>query len=150
MTCCPDDKGSGNPTEAIVRGITEPPPSRSVVVQETIRSAWSTAKLSILDKSSGQVRSLDVARGQSKPLPGSGLTLSLDHVVPDFGMEGRTIISRSSKPENPAVQVRIKEGGQEIFKGWMFAKFPDAHPFEHARFAIRLAGLQADQRAPRY
>lgn len=148
MTCCPDEKGPSGPVEALVRGATSPAKARTVNVQDSVRVAWSTAKLSVVDKTSGQIRSLDLVRGQSRVIPDSGLTLSLDHVVPDFGMDDGSIVSRSVSPENPAVQVRIKEGGKEIFKGWMFAKFPDVHPFEHARYSIRLAQLQGTQRKP--
>jgi hypothetical protein len=33
------------------------------------------------------------------------------------------------------------EGGKEIFKGWLFVRFPEAHPFEHPKYALRLVEL---------
>jgi hypothetical protein len=48
------------------------------------------------------------------------------------------ITSESNRPENPATQLQVFEGGREIFHGWLFAKFPDIHPFAHDKYAVTL------------
>ena len=48
------------------------------------------------------------------------------------------ITSRSEKLNNPAAQVKITEGGKDVFKGWMFAKFPETHAFEHPKYGLKL------------
>ena len=45
--------------------------------------------------------------------------------VPDFVKEGNQIRSRSEEPNNPAAQVEAWKGEEQVFSGWIFAKFPD-------------------------
>ena len=48
------------------------------------------------------------------------------------------ITSKSDKLANPAAKASISDGKAECFNGWLFSMFPEAHPFEHPRYQIRL------------
>jgi hypothetical protein len=53
-------------------------------------------------------------------------------------MMGSNITSGSNDPVNPAVRVEIFEKGKSIFKGWLFAKMPEIHPFENDKYGLLL------------
>jgi hypothetical protein len=55
-------------------------------------------------------------------------------------MQGTTLTSQSNEPKNPAAQIRVSEGGKEIFKGWLFALYPTTHAFQHPRYGFTLKG----------
>lgn len=61
--------------------------------------------------------------------------------VPDFSMDGAggEVVSRSSQPNNPAIQVAVMSGGATNTR-WVFARFPDfgAHGGEPGASPLRL------------
>jgi len=71
-------------------------------------------------------------------VPGSNLKITVGEFLPDFKMEGLNITSLSNDPNNPAVNVKVFEGDKEVFKGWLYSKFPAIHPFEHPTYALLL------------
>jgi hypothetical protein len=36
------------------------------------------------------------------------------------------------------VRIIVFEGEEEIFKGWLYSKFPAIHPFQHERYGLLL------------
>ncbi|HDZ88696.1 MAG TPA: DUF2155 domain-containing protein, partial [Nitrospirae bacterium] len=36
------------------------------------------------------------------------------------------------------VHVTVLDGGREIFKGWLYSKFPTIHPFQHDKYGLTL------------
>jgi hypothetical protein len=53
-------------------------------------------------------------------------------------MAGSTMTSASANPENPAVEVVVKEDGVEVFRGWLFSLYPEARAIQHPRFTFAL------------
>ena len=46
--------------------------------------------------------------------------------VPDFILNDQNeVTTRSLQPNNPAVYIKAFRGGNEVFNGWLFSKFPD-------------------------
>ena len=113
----------------------------SVVVPESLKGKWKAVKIVVVEVASRKETTHVVPVGVDFPVPGTDLTLRVENLLPDFTMGGGVITSKSDNPENPAAQVRIFEGGKETFKGWMFAKFPGAHPFEHPKYGMRLVAF---------
>ena len=109
-----------------------------VVVPEFQKGKYKGIKISVIEVGSKRATSQVVPLGSDFVLPGTGLTIHVDTVLSAFGMGGGVITSRADTMSNPAAQVRISEGGKEIWKGWIFSLFPDAHPFAHAKYAIQL------------
>ena len=77
-------------------------------------------------------------------VPNSNLKISVGEFLPDFKMEGLTLTSVSNQPNNPVLSIRVFEDGKQIFPapgrqwGWLFAKVPSIHPFEHPKYGIIL------------
>jgi hypothetical protein len=114
-------------------------PTRLEVPPE-VAKAWSGIRLGWKDKTSGKEGTLDVPLGEAAPLPDPSLVVRADVFLPAFTMGGGAITSEGVEAQNPAARVTVFEKGKEIFAGWIFARFPDVHPFTHSRFALRLEG----------
>ena len=130
----------GKPADA-QPGTAPAPVESKVVVPPSQAGKWKAAKISVQDKASGRTFTQEVALGADAPVPGTGLTIRVEAVLPDFTMGGGVITSKSDNPANPAAQVLVTEGGQPVFKGWMFTLFPEAHPFVHPKVLIKLVAL---------
>ncbi len=108
----------------------------------SVRSRWTGMKIGVIDLTQRQEATYLVSRGQDFTLPGGSLTFRILALVPDFTLDNGVITSRSDAPQNPAAQVLITEHGHQLYRGWLFARFPDSQPFEHPRYAIRLLELE--------
>jgi len=76
--------------------------------------------------------------GQEAAVPGTTLKIKALEFLPDFRMEGEKITSVSNEPNNPAVRVQITEDGKEIFKSFLYSKFPQVHPLQHPKYMVTL------------
>jgi len=115
------------------------PPS-VVVVPASVQGKWKAVKISVINKNTSQQKIYTVAIGSQLKLPESNLTLTVENFLPHFVMEGTTLTSQSNELLNPAVQLRVDEGGREIYKGWLFTLYPTTHAFQHPLFSFTLAG----------
>jgi cytochrome c biogenesis protein len=72
-------------------------------------------------------RSVTLRTGDRAAVDGPGIThLGVRRFVPDFVLgEGNRVQSRSGEPRNPAALVEAWQGDEQVFSGWIFAKFPD-------------------------
>ena len=72
------------------------------------------------------------------------LKIHVGEFLPDFRMEGLNFTSGSNEPKNPALGIKVSENKKQIFPapgrqwGWLFAKVPSIHPFEHSKYSITL------------
>lgn len=117
-------------------------PDSALRLTPSVRSRWTGMKIGVIDLTKRQEATYLVSRGQDFTLPGGNLTFRILALVPDFTLDNGVITSRSDSPRNPAVQVLITEKGRQLYRGWLFARFPDSQPFEHPRYAIRLLELE--------
>jgi hypothetical protein len=96
-------------------------------------------KLRIEEKAGGQGPQIITAKlGTDLQIAGSTLTVHVGEFLPALQVGGNEVTSVSNDPVNPAVFVTILDGGHEVFKGWLFAKFPEMQPFEHPKYRITL------------
>jgi cytochrome c biogenesis protein len=69
--------------------------------------------------------------------------------VPDFVLgEGNQVQTRSFEPNNPAVLIEVFKGGQKVYSGWSFAKYPDfgeGHKAGQAPFSLVLKNYRAPE-----
>jgi hypothetical protein len=112
-----------------------------IVVPDSVKGKWKSVKVAVLDRKSGKSAEYDVAIGSEVSVPGSGLVIKVDNFFPDFIMDGPVRTSASNEPKKPAAQVRIMEGGKEVFKGWLFYKLQSPHDFNHPTYAVTVAGF---------
>jgi hypothetical protein len=114
-----------------------------VVVPPEVAGMWSKVTLVIDDKKTNKRQEFTLKIGDDFNIPDSNLTVKIGPFLPDFKMNGTTITSTSNEPNNPSVGVAIFEGGARVFPasgqwGWLYAKFPAIHAFQHERFALAL------------
>lgn len=109
-------------------------------IPPAVEKAWSGIRLRWKDATNGKEGALDVPIGSVAALPDSNLQIRADVFLPAFTMSNDAITSSSVEPENPAARIAIAENGSVVFEGWLFTRFPDVHPFQNPRFAIRLEG----------
>ncbi|KAF0220875.1 MAG: hypothetical protein FD174_872 [Geobacteraceae bacterium] len=109
-----------------------------VVVPDSVKGKWKAVKIAITDKAVNKETVYTVDIGSSFPIPNSNLSIKVENFLPHFMMEGTTLTSQSNEPKNPAAQVKIMEGGNEIFKGWLFTLYPTTHAFQHPKYGFTL------------
>ena len=119
-------------------GMVMPPGETMTVVPESVKGKWTAVELMIEDKAARKTSNVSIKLGGEHTIAGSDLKVEVGEFLPDFKMEGIIITSASNELNNPAVRVVVFEGGNEIFKGWLYSKFPAIHPFQHEKYGISL------------
>ncbi len=123
---------------------TDPMPmQRQVVVPDEVKSTWKAVVLEIQDKTAGTTTDVTVDVGQT--VTQGDLEITVETFLPSFSMGGGTITSKSNDTENPAARLVVKDKGVEIFQGWLFSLYPEAHPFQHDRYGMVLKDFVKNQ-----
>jgi hypothetical protein len=110
----------------------------SILVPDSVKGKWKAVILKVENKTTKKTEELTVNLNSDVTLPNSNIKVSVGDFLPDFKMDGRTITSLSNELNNPAVRIIVFENDDEIFKGWLYSKFPSIHPFEHPQYGILL------------
>jgi len=110
----------------------------TILVPEDVQKSWSGVKLQVMDKKDKKVSDVEIALGSQYKIPETNINITASQFLPDFRIDSIAITSSSNKPINPAVKVTITDGSAELFNGWLFSRFPNAHPFNHDRYALSL------------
>ncbi len=109
-----------------------------VIIPDAIKGKWKGVILTVIDKQTANGKDYNIPIGGKVAISGSNIEVQTGDFLPDLKIEGNIYSSDSTQLLNPAIHVEIKEGGKEVFKGWLFQKFPSVHPFKHERFSIIL------------
>jgi hypothetical protein len=109
-----------------------------VSVPDSVKGKWKAVKIAVTDKGTNKETVYTVALGTDFTIPNSNLTIKVENFLPHFTMDGTTLTSQSNEPKNPAAQVRIVEGGKEVYKGWLFSLYPTTHAFNHPKYGFTL------------
>ena len=117
-----------------------PKVDRKIIVPKEVSSKWKAVKLTIDDKAAKSSKEYTINVGGQQALPNTKLTVKVVAFLPDFRMGEQDITSASDKPNNPAAQIAVLEGGKEIWKGWLYSMHPGIHPFQHEKINITLNG----------
>lgn len=112
----------------------------TVTIPPDVKGKWKAIKLTVLDKTKKTSKDFEAKIGKETPIPGTNLSIKAEDFVPSFVMQGMNVTSASNEPTNPAAKVIITEDGKEVFRGWLFQKFPSTHAFNHPEYAITLTG----------
>ncbi len=114
-----------------------PAPAR-VEVSDEILSAWKAIKVEVVDLVSAKATTYIVNIGGDQMIGDSGIKIKALNFLPAFQMNVPIITSRSNELENPAAQIEVYEGEDQIFKGWLFTLYPTTHAFTHPKYSITL------------
>ena len=115
-----------------------------VLVPNSVKGKWSGAKIIVEDKLTKTKHEYTVKLDSDFKIPNTDLNMHVGDFLPDFRMDGLNLTSASSEPINPALAIRVFEKGKQIFPapgkewGWLFARLPSVHPFEHQKYGIIL------------
>jgi len=94
-------------------------------------------------------KTLQMKVGEKVKLPDTSLEIVVRQFVPEFMIDDKNEVrTRSLDPNNPAVQIEGWEAGQQVFSGWIFAKFPDfarLHSSKETNLSFELKDFKADQ-----
>ncbi|PKL51861.1 MAG: DUF2155 domain-containing protein [Nitrospira bacterium HGW-Nitrospira-1] len=120
--------------------IVVPKAQKTIVVPDSVKGKWKGVILVVSDKKANKQHEYTINLNSDLKIPNSNLKVSVGEYLPDFRMDGLNITSASNEPNNPAVGVKVFEHDEEIFKGWLYSKFPTMHPFEHPNYSIVLKG----------
>lgn len=112
-------------------------PAKAVVVPPDVQKSWKAAKLEVEFKDKKSKKQFTIPLNSEFKVPDSGLTVKVGPFLPHFAMTAEQITSGSNKLENPAVSLEVYVDGNPAFKGWLFAKYPDIHPFQHEKYGLR-------------
>jgi hypothetical protein len=113
-------------------------PEKLVIVPDSVKGAWKAVKIEVEFKETKSTKQFSVPLDSEFQVPDSDLTVKVGDFLPHFSMTAESITSSSDNPENPAVRLEALEAGNLIFKGWLFAKFPDVHPLQHEKYGLKL------------
>lgn len=87
--------------------------------------------------------------GERVELEGENLQITALQFEPDFIIgENGQMASRSNQPNNPAVEIEGWQEETQIFKGWIFAQFPDfsrIHSEEETNLTFELKGYEGGE-----
>lgn len=136
------------PTEAqgpqMVPTVVMPKGKTQIVVPPEVKETWKAVRIEIEDKKTNKKSEVVININSEYTIPGTNLKIKVGEFLPDFRMDGLTITSASNNLNNPAVHIRVFEDEKEIFKGWLYQKFPTIHPFQHERYKLTLLeGIKA-------
>jgi len=109
-------------------------------VTDEVEHEWKSVQIAVLDRETGYEDVYTVDIGSSFYLKGADFELKIENFLPTFIMDGSTITSAPGEPRNPAALVTVREGKQELFRGWLFNLYPEASNFDHPRYNISLSG----------
>ena len=115
-----------------------PKVDRKVIVPKEVTAKWKAVKLTIEDKKAKSTKEYTVNIGGEQTV--GNFKVKVLHFLPDFRMGEKDMTSASDKPNNPAAQVAVFEGGKEVWKGWLYSMHPGIHPFQNDKIGLTLNG----------
>jgi hypothetical protein len=113
-------------------------PEKTIVVPDSVKGAWKAVKIDVEYKEKKSKKQFTVPLASEFKIPDSDLVIKTGAFLPHFTMAADAITSSSNNPENPATQIEVFQNQKEIFHGWLFAKFPAVHPFQHDKYGVTL------------
>ena len=114
-------------------------PSRPlVIIPPEVQGQWKAVQISVHDRERHLDEEFTVDIGSGFSFGDGQLYLEVVTFLPHFVMQGLIMTSSSNRPENPGVQIILSENGEEIYSGWLFSLYPDAHAFQHPRYVFTL------------
>jgi hypothetical protein len=126
--------------------IVVPKGETKIVMPDAVKGQWKAVVIQVESKATKKAAEYTVDLNSDFKVPNSNLKITVGEFLPDFRMNGLEMTSGSNEPNNPAVGVRVFDGSKQVFPapgkkwGWLYAKFPTMHPFEHPEFSILLKG----------
>ena len=113
---------------------------RTTIVPKDVKAKWTSVKLMVENKKTKKADEYTVKVGSELAVPNTKVKVKVIAFLPHFMMMDKEITSASNKPENPAAQVAVMEGGKEVWKGWIYSMHPGIHPLQNETIDLKLVG----------
>jgi hypothetical protein len=113
-------------------------PEKKIVVPDAVKGSWKAVKIEVENKEKKSKKQFTIPLHSEFKVPDSDFVIKIGEFMPHFSMAADAITSSSNNPENPAAQIEVFQNQKEIFHGWLFAKFPAVHPFQHDKYGVTL------------
>jgi hypothetical protein len=126
-----DSRNSGEIAESAASQV-------EILVPDEVAGQWKAVKIGVHDKSGSREEVFIVDIGSGFKVSDSDVSLRVTNFLPDFIMKGPVMTSASNELNNPAARVEIFEGDQQVYQGWLFSLYPDAHAYQHPRYGFNL------------
>jgi hypothetical protein len=131
-------------------GVVMPKGETTVAIPEAVKGKWKSVIFVVQDKQTNKATEVTANLHSDVKVPNSDVKITVGDFLPDFRMNGLQITSASDEPNNPAVGIKVFEGGKQIFPepgkkwGWLYGKpeLRNVHPFEHPKYSIVLKSAQ--------
>jgi hypothetical protein len=117
-----------------------PKVDRKIVVPKEVAAKWTAVRLTIENKAAKSSKEYTVNVGGEQAVPNTSIKVKVLTFLPDFKMGEKDITSSSDKPNNPAAQIVVTDGGKEVWKGWLYSMHPGIHPFQSDKIGLTLNG----------
>ncbi len=125
---------------------TKPAPKETVVVvPDSVVGQWKSVKIALHDQQQETENIYQVDIGGSFQIPGSKMRVKVESFMPAFAVNSERATSASNQLTNPAVQIVVNDGEQEIHRDWVFGLYPDRHQFVDPRYKILLLDYKAQR-----
>lgn len=111
---------------------------KKIIVPDAVKNAWKSVKVEVEYKEKKSRKAFTIPLNSDFKIPDSDLTLKVGDFLPHFSMTADSITSASNNLENPAVRIEVVQAGKPLFTGWLFAKYPAVHPFQHDKYGLSL------------
>ncbi len=118
---------------------TMPQVPNQVMIPPDVAKTWKSVVLEVTDKDTREAKTYEIKIGGTAPLGNTGLTAFVEAFLPHFSMQGEAFTSVTNELNNPAARVKITDkDGKELFFSFLFALYPDTHPFDHPKYKVIL------------
>lgn len=114
-------------------------PKEKLSVYRPIHSEEGACDLSDpANKNKGLLAQLPVNPGTRQDIGNTGYKIKIIRYIPDFVMDTSTrmVLSRSSDPNNPALEIELTDPKENVKRAWIFAHFPQMHQELSPNFQI--------------
>ena len=132
----PAEEKSGS---VVVTPVAQHTATEDVVIPDGIKTKWKTVGITVLNKQDNTSATIDVAIGSEAKLTDAPLKITVKHFIPDFTMEGTEITSATDRPNNPAAYLIVSKDGVDVYRGWLFTRYPNMNKFEDPKYGLTLS-----------
>ncbi len=140
------DMPANHPTEATKTesGFIHPKTAQTSTLRipPEVKAKWKSVELSIT-AAGGKEQRTRVTIGDKVTVANSDLSISVAAFVPAFVSDAGVVSSSSNNPDNPAVQLQLRDRKGKIAEGWVFQSLPEFNSFSSSKVSVRLLSAEA-------
>jgi hypothetical protein len=104
------------------------PKEKQIIVPQEVSDKYKSLILGVKNEKEGIDVQTEVLIGQTAEIKGTPYSVLVENYLPDFVINGETVFTtRTAEENNPAAKIKVFEGDNMVFDGWLYKNFPDMH-----------------------